>query len=146
MYHLRGVLLRVGSVIEPGNWGRVIELYGSSHPRVLCETALELSRATEFAHRPSLLKAAFTCPTMDALRLHKKETQKLSEVACEVELADAASPLFEADWTLVSPHGMLRLDRADEYWQGAGEGRATREVLTLWPLRILKRIDLSDTV
>ncbi len=83
---------------------------------------------------------------MDALRLHKKETQKLSEVACEVELADAASPLFEADWTLVSPHGMLRLDWADEYWQGAGEGRATREVLTLSPLRILKRIDLSDTV
>ena len=85
-------------------------------------------------------------PDNDALRLYKKETQKLSEVAYEVELVDAASPLFEADWTLVSPHGMLRLDRADEYWQGVGEGRATREVLTLSPLRILNQVDLSDTV
>jgi hypothetical protein len=61
-FHVAPILMRPGSVVEPGNWGRIIGLHGQAHNLHGREMLLEQIRAAEFPHLPSRLSSCFYCP------------------------------------------------------------------------------------
>jgi hypothetical protein len=65
-FHSCPILLGPGSLILPGNYGRVIEARGTDHPHWKREALLEEIRAAEFREKPSRLSATFSCPTLES--------------------------------------------------------------------------------
>ena len=61
-YHLSGALLELGSIILPGNWGRVLTAIGWGHGQSLREMALEDARAARYPQRRHGLKRPSFCP------------------------------------------------------------------------------------
>ncbi|MBR2535620.1 MAG: hypothetical protein IKE66_06060 [Hyphomicrobium sp.] len=157
-FHLSGVPLAVGSIIEPGNYGRIVRAMGWRHSFAYREMALESARLTRFAHLPSRLDAAFVLLTLEEMR----EFQRLNSanfqnhIQYRVTLCDEKAASNVTDSRLCNPAGSLRADWADVYWLDIkaqstaipGVDWATaavpaqlREMLTLSQLRIEERLD-----
>lgn len=58
-YHFCPTLLSPGSIIEPGNFGRIIRDVGDRHPLYQRETLYEEIRQRDFPGKPSRLKSIF---------------------------------------------------------------------------------------
>lgn len=56
-FHIAPMLLGAGSVILPGNWGRVLKLYTNANDVFYREHILETIRANEYPDKPSRLNA-----------------------------------------------------------------------------------------
>lgn len=157
-FHLAGPQLAVGSVIEPGNWGRIIRRASWAHNLAIREMALEHARALRFPSRPSRLDAAFVLPTREeAERFQSKEQGFNMHVLYRVTLRKPDSDIFITDWRLCTPCGAFRNDWPDAYWSGVDEagrgsvpgidwptgeeGAPHREVLTLSQLQIEERFN-----
>src|SRR5262245_46478650 len=67
--HASSILLGPGSIILPGNWGRIIRAGGERHNRWPDEQVLEAVRLARYPKLPSRLDACFACPTEAGLRL-----------------------------------------------------------------------------
>jgi hypothetical protein len=142
-FHLAGIQLAPGSIIEPGNWGRIILATGPQHPEYQREFALENARLAKCPHKPSRLKAAFI--SVDA-----------GEAKNRVELAEPHAPSHLTDTRLGKPQGTQAYEWADLYWRDydaaaieipgigswvrATNGIQCREVVTLSPLIIRERL------
>ena len=153
-FHLTGAPLESGSVIRPGNWGRVVKLSGWLHPSAMREMALEDARLTRWPERPSRLRCAFVCITELEARLYQAASVRF-HVLHEVDLVDPNAVPFETSWELVKPEntGPMRNDWCDAYWSGEAwksvvglpgtpfEGVTAREGLTTSALRVVKALD-----
>ncbi|QUE90452.1 DUF2441 domain-containing protein [Pseudomonas sp. SCA2728.1_7] len=76
-FHVAPILLGEGSIIEPGNWGRILKLYrGNAVNSVLGrEYVLEQIRASEFPDKPSRLNCIFLLRTLrEAVRYRDSES------------------------------------------------------------------------
>ena len=62
-FHLSGGLLGEGSVILPGNWGRILRAYGWQHPQAAKEMILEAARLRIAPGKPSRLECCFAFPS-----------------------------------------------------------------------------------
>lgn len=121
-FHLAGQTLAKGSVIGPGNWGRVIRQAGWRHNLAVREMALEAVRLARFPDKPSRLDSAFVFLTIDeAKRFRQSGTGFDFHVLYRISLQDHSARSFITDWRLVNPQGDLRADWADTYWQGVSE-------------------------
>ena len=151
-FHLTGATLDPGSVIRPGNWGRVVQLFGWKHTSALREMALEAARLAHFPDRPSRLACAFVCLNEVEGRAYQHTNNLMGHVLHEVVLVHESMAPFVTSWGLVSPSGNLRSNWADAYWDGVSykgvhcngelfEGVPAREGLTLSPLRVLRAVD-----
>lgn len=144
-FHGAGALLAPGSIIEPGNWGRIIRLYtgaAASWPNAYKEHVLEQARKEVAPMKPSRLEAVFACPSLEGLRHFLGSTGR-HDAAYEVEPVQDA-PTHEADyniWTI--PPGVAFFDTfpflARGYWTAAPPPQST-EVLIGGPVRVLRRI------
>ncbi len=160
LFHLCPVRLAIGSVILPGNWGRVIRRSGWGHTRALPEIALELVRQAKSPTLPSRLDCAFAFLTISEARLFWAEQRGRSpfDVLYRVSLADLAAPTFVTDWSRVTPNGGVSSAWADDYWSEPPgiEGHSPtpigsvvqmpalrRKVLTMSPLVVEECLDLS---
>ena len=117
-FHSTGATLETGSIIRPGNWGRVVRLHGWRHDCALREMALEDARGVRFTNRPSRMECAFVCLSEVEGRAYQHANKITSHVLHEVELVEAAAEVFITSWGLVSPVGDLRPGWADAYWDG----------------------------
>lgn len=151
-YHLFGGLLRVGSIIEPGNWGRIVKAAGWRHNASVREAALEQSRLSRFSHRPSRLEAAFVCLTLpEAIAFRASNSSFAFHKIYRVRLCDPSAASHITDARLCLPQGTFHADWADIYWMdhaaqasaipgidwaAATNGVEMREMLTLSQLRI----------
>jgi hypothetical protein len=155
-YHLSGGLLATGSIIEPGNWGRIIRAWGWQHPHALRELALEHARLSRFNHRPSRLESAFALMSLGEAKLFGQEPGFEKHLLYRVSLCDENAKSHVTDSRLCMPRGSFRSDWADVYWlndadqpaaipgvnwNDAIQGVQLREFLTLSPLRIEERLD-----
>ncbi|WP_052731806.1 hypothetical protein [Devosia geojensis] len=141
-FHLNSTPLGVGSIVEPGNWGRIIRLYGLSHGRFAIEAAMEDVRANEFAHLPSRLEAAFFFDDVhEAKHYADADNSRRLMLLYQVELVDNRATLHRTDWRNNVPDGHLSLDWIRRYWLGEMlppiNGRECRELLATTPLRIV---------
>lgn len=59
IWHYAPIQLEPGSIINPGNWGRIISEAGPSHHCFAQEQVLENIRAMTFPYKPSRLRCNF---------------------------------------------------------------------------------------
>lgn len=142
-------LLGPGSVIEPGNWGRVLNLTRFSHPdqdaRWRLEQVFEHSRLDLVPSAPSRLDCLFVCSNREHARNFFAVNKRSLDVLYEVEPVSKMNEIFIADWTLWSPKSQNgigffsnddALSKSRRYWtETAAENL---EILLASPLRIIR--------
>jgi hypothetical protein len=162
-FHLSGAHLAIGSIIEPGNWGRILRFHGWRHSEALKEMALEHARLSRFKDRPSRLEGAFVFLTVDEARAFRANNSVFnSHILYRVTLVNPAAAFHITDLRLANPLGLFRSDWADVYWQPfdpatiavpgienwssmTGGLVQVREMLTLSQLRIEERLGPLQT-
>lgn len=155
-FHCAPILLELGSIVLPGNFGRIIRAAGQAHNLWARETALEGVRAQHYPHKPSRWSSCFACPTEATARGYRKALSAKApsaawQVLYEVEPLDDAAAEHRADFNVVEPlpglpHDMTKI--AHLYWSAGlwvtiKEQPTLRceEIVTESPLRILRRLD-----
>ncbi len=153
LYHPCPVLLAPGSIILPGNYGRVIRQVGPPHAQWPREQELENVRQQQFPDKPSRLESAFACTSLDTARSYMNVPQvrgHFHSVLYEVEKVDAEAPEHRADFNVVEvlpgrPETMTQI--AMRYWAANLWVRIAdrpeircEELVTLSPLRIIRRV------
>lgn len=145
-YHCTPLKLGEGSVVMPGNWGRIIGLYGLGDRenafRVTRELAYEYGRRAFNPDAPSRLNCTFACPTLEDAIAFRSANQAWSLIN-EVEPVDSEAPAYVADWRKFdTPHaGLADQDLLiQRYWQDTPDTH--REVLLGGALRILGTVQI----
>lgn len=148
--HAVCALLAPGSVILPGNMGRIVGLYVAGTDRPAQEAIYERARTVLQPTAPSRLACTFVCPTIEdavefamtgAPRMNQWYAVEPVEPTPELFVATqtawgmpthAAKPWKESDFTAI----------CEEYWNGPAEHH--REILYPGPLRVLSIDPIND--
>ena len=148
-FHYCRSLLQPGSIISPGNWGRIVRLVGPRHVEWNREQILERIRQTEFPQLPSRFECVFFCESEAEARYYGYGSARGTPnpmFLYEVEVVDSRARQHEADWKGTGPYDDTE-DWARRYWRGEvmpGRGLApaplSRERLVVSPLRVLRRL------
>lgn len=144
-YYCAGALLGPGSIVLPGNWGRMLRVGGQRHDRYPREHLLEEVRLEEFPHLPSRLESIFLFDNEPNARRWREATgNRYLDVLYEVELiqptartgrlAIARLDGFNNGW----PPEIAR-PWARRYWQPPQMGEVV-EVLVESPVRIVRTL------
>jgi Protein of unknown function (DUF2441) len=81
------LMLDHGSIVRPGNWGRIVRLTGPNHTEWQREVILEEIRKSEFAHLPSRLESAFVIDELEEAQYYAANFVRLA-LLYEVTLID----------------------------------------------------------
>jgi hypothetical protein len=152
-FHLCGVQLAANSVIERGNYGRMIASYGHFNNtvdqawRVAVEQTFELCRTEIAPAAPSRLKSAFVFFTSEDAIAQRERLGGLGAILYEVELTEDEClkhvGIFDLITNAYVPNGAPFLPKtealAHSYWRGDASG--TREVLVASDLKIIRRVE-----
>lgn len=146
-YHSAPLILQPGSIIQPGNWGRILNCYRQPHVNnawiLAREMAFETIRTSEFSHLLSRLSCAFVFENLDHANQYKDQFSPWNPLY-EVELVTPEAPLHRAAFNLVRFPGdqteflPVAISLAKKYWRG--EEIEVAEVLTKSPLRVKQMI------
>lgn len=136
--------LEVGSVIRPGNWGRILRTYtpqSSPNPWPLTrELTYELVRIRSFPQKPSRFDCIFLCLSEKDLGEFRATTSRHLDIGYEVELVDPDAPSHIGDWTLPNISNADNLpvfeNRATLYWEGNNVVKP--ELITLSAIRVTR--------
>lgn len=151
-YHITCIPLQKGSIIEAGNWGRIVKLYDYPLHQIAGnvlskELILEATRRDIAPNKPSRLEAAFCCPTLDHIKHFKAANNRNTEIIYKVSIRNDY-PTHYGNWNHVTPQNgnmffstMIKL--ANEYWTEDWEHQhiETPEIVTLSPLTVIERIE-----
>jgi hypothetical protein len=102
VFHTAPILLESGSIILPGNFGRIIKQNEEKHKLWRREKVLEEIREREFPQKPSRLSSTFCSSTFEIARLFR-DLQRPSELIYEVEYVDETCPIHTGDYNCVEP-------------------------------------------
>ncbi len=104
LYHCCPIPLEIGSVIKPGNWGRVLHLYNSKQVNfvLMREYMLEAYRQNEYPDKPSRLNAVFCLPTEEEAKKYQNNNNEWS-IIYKVAPIKKAYTIHNGDYGLVSP-------------------------------------------
>ena len=117
-FHIAPMLLGAGSVILPGNWGRVLKLYTNANDVFYREHILETIRANEYPDKPSRLNALFVLDSFEEAQRYlniNNRTGLIYEVAVDVNV----STIHRANYNIpTSNFNLLECmpDVARKYW------------------------------
>ena len=148
-FHASPLPLEIGSVILPGNWGRIIRGYtnGKVDPSSMWilfrEQTFELVRQTRFADKPSRLKSAFLFLEADKVQEFCVNNNRMHDVLYEVEIVDPSKKSHVGDMNLSAlSNGLQFMDAVEanavQYWEGTDI--AYPELITESPIRVCRRI------
>ena len=155
LYHSSPVMLDVGSVVLPGNYGRIINLLGKDHPLWKRERTLEQVRKQRYSAKPSRLNSTFSCTNIDAARFYMnvpalQGKAVIFPVLYEVEKVDVDAVEHRADFNVVQPlagRPETMGEIATLYWEASMwvtvaevPGIRCEELVTPSPLRIIRQI------
>lgn len=140
LYHCAPIILGPGSIIHPGNWGRIKQQFEVDGVSIAREVILEHIRQKEFSDKPSRLQANFACPTIETAKSYLDEFSK-TNLIYEIELVEPAASHHTGDHKLcmkgfIGINGMEQIAR--DYW--TAENSESPEFVTLSPLKVIKRI------
>ena len=136
--------LAIGSVINAGNWGRILRTYSqqaNSNAWVLIrELIFEFVRREHFPAKPSRFESLFLCTTEAGLTTFRVNTGRHLDLGYEVELVDPDAPIHLGDWGAVSVQPAANMQTyeacAQAYWQGTDVVKP--ELVTTSPIRIVR--------
>lgn len=147
-YHAAALPLGGGSIIMPGNWGRVLKTYstdnGALNVNVCNEMFLELTRRAVAPHKPSRLECIFLTPTLEGARAYQQMHSKTSLIY-EIEPLIPDAPTHTGDYNLaIQPfrgtYVQSTFDRCQSYWVDPPTSDAL-EVLMVSPVRVIRFVD-----
>ncbi|WP_144769570.1 DUF2441 domain-containing protein [Herbaspirillum sp. SJZ099] len=146
-FHCAPLPLEPGSIIQPGNFGRMLNCYplnqNTNAWMLVRELAFENARLNLARERPSRLECAFVIDTIEDAKWYQY-THGRFNIIYEVEALDDVSNSHSTPISLLDalPQEALVLSswrlRAQEYWSGRGDG--PRERLINSRLRIIQPI------
>ncbi|OWT61998.1 hypothetical protein [Candidimonas nitroreducens] len=151
LYHATSVSLAPDSIIEPGNFGRILNDY--SHPMdahsymmLARELLFEQVRLTSYPQLPTRLKSCFAFVGNDAAKRGFPVMGRYM-ILYRVEMINPTAMRHYGDFTLLeAPQGGQWMgatrDRAERYW--AGQQGYITELVTASPLRIAERVHVDD--
>lgn len=141
-YYACSYQLTPGSVVIPGNWGRIMRVEAidqQSHWRLLKEQVWEVVRLRHFPSLPSRFEANFLCETLQDLVSFKTSSVRAFDLGYEVELVNPVAlshrscmVIFES--ATQGPIAAIE-QRAYAYW--SGQNIQKPEILTMSPVRII---------
>lgn len=147
-YWLCSYKLEVGSIVKPGNWGRMIKMYTpqNNHSQAFIaarEFIFESVRSKNFPDKPSRLECTFLCKNFqDAQELHQKNRQ--FDLIYEVEIIDDGQ-VFETDMALIdnAPTDTIVVmeEKAKTYWNPSNIVKS--EILTNSPIKIIGAFEIG---
>lgn len=158
LYHFTMMRLAPGSIIEPGNWGRLLRRYenapgsnGQQFGKVWVltrELVFELTRIKlpKANSVPSRFESTFSFKDEAHAHVYREANDPhFVQVLHEVELVDPNAPQHEgavskSNWPAGGrPFLGDMTQAAQEYWRGEGDG--PRELLSASGLRIIRAVD-----
>lgn len=146
-FHCAPIPLAPGSIICPGNWGRLVRLYQGTETgtfnTAFRERVLEDIRGQEFPEKPSRLSSCFVLPTLDEAKNFRNKSQRLG-IIYEVEPIKVPTRSHTANHLFVptSPYYFDNMkDIARNYWSGKYQDHP--EIVIPVPIRILRCVDDS---
>lgn len=158
-YHFCPARIAPGSVIEAGNFGHLVSLYGYRHNFFGREAAIERVRMVSAPTAPSRLACVFVfLSQIDAAHFKIREQPAATSYLYEVEAAEPDTPTLAVRMDLLDRWDEQRADELSAaYWTSGyrpgtddapvvGEGMPIRadfyEVLIGGPVRVLRRLPL----
>ncbi len=97
-FHFAPILLAPGSIIEPGNFGRIIRSQGESHPLYRREMEYEAMRLQMYPDRPSRFECLFCFPTLEEAEICRRHINGYqNSVLYEVESAEENLHIADAN-------------------------------------------------
>jgi hypothetical protein len=138
--------LEAGSVVLPGNWGRIVGMYNTSgfgNPWIqFREDVFEKVRRDEYSKKPSRLKSIFLCESPQSLQEFLQQTNRGLDFMYGVTLIDQDEPIHRGCLSLLdiqqreNPESFM--DEARNYWSAASVVKP--EIATTSRVRIDERI------
>lgn len=118
-YHVCPTLLDKGSIILPGNFGRIIRDMGIEHPLWSRENILEFFRKENFPDKPSRLNATFVFETKEATEFFKTHNCP-NGVIYKVAPTNPKAKRHEGDLHCLQPTSSVGdwEEIARRYWEG----------------------------
>jgi hypothetical protein len=155
-YHVTHPLLHIGSIIDNGNFGRLLEKYDEhfGDPKILYrEEVLELVRKEKYPNKPSRLYSIFLCSSHSVALDYCNIYMQNSNIY-KVEIIDCTKQTHSGFWCPPFPKGYLRsyaYSFAENYWKGIidkiciesymGKKYITpEEIIVESPVRIIERL------
>ncbi len=143
-FHCAPIRLGAGSIIEPGNWGRIKRAFEQAPTTNYRELALEFGRLALNPKAPSRLDCVFCCENRADADQYVATHSALS-VVHEVELVDPAVPVFRTSWDFVGttnpgmPTPFAQMDNdIRSYWSGNPQQNV--EVLIGGSVRVIRAL------
>jgi hypothetical protein len=138
--------LAPGSVVEPGNWGRILRNYGLSHPNncwmPLREYVFEGVRLKSHASKPSRLTSLFLFETIQDAQEFQKVGARPFDLLYEVVLLNPSAAQHRGCLNLFDNANQGTLAdleaRAEDYWTAATVQRP--ELVCDSAIKILRRL------
>lgn len=142
-FHVAPILLGEGSIIQPGNWGRILKMYRGQEANavVFREHVFEQIRASEFPNKPSRLDCMFLLRTMEEAVRYREAASGLGLIY-EVAVNTAEAEIHLGDYNFGGAISAVKLlegmpQVARKYW--AEEATDAVEVLFPGSVVILAR-------
>jgi hypothetical protein len=142
-FHCAPVGLEPGSIIRPGNWGRILLLYeqtnNSLNINAIREVTFELARLAYAPNKPSRLECIFAVLSLSEAITFRNTYQKTNLIYEVVPVVDQFKTHL-GDYVLaVKPHPIRyfqnMLDMARDYWMVSPQ--ANVEILFDCPVRVV---------
>jgi hypothetical protein len=142
-FHCAPIRLAPGSIIEPGNWGRILNLYETNNGQINLNAAnealLEWARRSLAPSKPSRLESVFTLPNLQGAIDFRNKHQRLS-IIHEVEPIAQNPGRHDGDYELaITPYRgrylSLMFDFPQRYWTQSPS--ANHEVLFGCAVRVI---------
>jgi hypothetical protein len=154
-FHFTMTRLDPGSIILPGNWGRLLHRYQHKNSQggqifgqvfvLFREVLVEGIRAEHFHALPSRFYATFCLPDLEAAeRYRAAHDPSRLQVLHEVEITAESLPThvgFLSDLAWPQEDNFLgpMKKRAHDYWSKNGQGDI--EIVSASPLRVVRAVD-----
>lgn len=145
-FYCYSVPLEDGSIIKPGNWGRILKKYTPQNTpnswSLVRELIYENVRKELFPNKPSRFSSIFLCPTEDEIRKFRIAHNRHLDIVYEVEIVDDNQPLHIGDYSIANMQHEDNFDiiefKARKYW--TGENVAHPEIITASRIKIIKEV------
>lgn len=121
-YHITQPLLATGSVIENGNFGRLLEKYNREFGNLEIlyrEEVLEFIRKEKYPAKPSRFKSIFLLDSIENAFKYK-EVNAPNQNIYKVKILDSTKPTHKGFWCPNFPPSNYRqynFEYADKYWK-----------------------------
>lgn len=140
-FHVAPLPLGPGSIIRPGNWGRIKRTIEGNSASIAREAVLELVRIRDFGSLPpSRLNCCFACPSLEHAVAYR-QLHAPANLIYEVTTVDHDPPVHVGDHQMVL-EGYIGMDGmatiARRYWEKSD--KPFPEVLIGSPIRVIKEV------